>query len=140
MALVNRDKDASEQRETYVTNVAPTITGGTYLLCQVAFPCQLVAVNHAAVGLSGAPNHSLWLNRFVVGAGITTIVFGNSLVVSAMGTSGPQSFSLPLAATFPLQAGDVLLLSTAAANTNAASVQVTAVVKALQDIKTHFGV
>lgn len=140
MAIVNRELDSTQQRDSYVSTVAPTATGLTYLLMTVPYPATLVAVTQAAVGLSGSPNHSLWLNRFVVGSGITTISFGNSFVVTANGTSGPQSFSLPLAATFPLAAGDVLLLSTAAANTNAASVTVTTVIKALQDIKSHFGV
>lgn len=140
MAIVNRDLDSSQQRETYVSTIAPTATGLTYLLAVVPFPAQLIAVQQTAVGLSGAPNHSLWLNRFVVGSGITTMIFGNSIVVTANGTSGPQGFSLATAASFLLQAGDVLLLSTAAANTAAASVAVTTVVKALQDYKTSFGV
>lgn len=140
MAIINRDLDSSQQRDVYQATIAPTSTGLTYLLAQVAFPAQLVAMSQAAVGLSGAPNHSIWLNRFIAGAGITTMIFGNSIVVTANGTSGPQGFSLPTAASFLLQAGDVLLLSTAAANTNAASVTVTTVVRALQDYKTTFGV
>jgi hypothetical protein len=140
MAICNRDLDVSQQRQEYQATIAPTATGLTYLLAVVPYPARLVAMAQGAVGLSGAPNHSIWLNRFVVGSGITTISFGNSLVTTAMGTSGIQSFSLPLASTFPLQAGDVLLLSTAASNTSAASVCVTTVIQALQDYKTEFGV
>lgn len=139
MAIINRDLFSSQKREVFQATIAPTITAATYLLCNVPYPATLVNVVQSAVGLSGAPNHSIWLNRFVVGSGITTIIFGNSFVVSAAGTSGVQAFSLALAATFPLLANDMLILSTAAANTNAATVTVSIVIQALEDYKSTFG-
>ncbi len=140
MAIVNRDLDASQQRDIYNASLVGTITGQTYQLCVVPYPAQLVAVTQAVNGLSGSPNHSVWVQRFIPGTGLTSVNIGNSLVATTFGTSGVQGFSLPSAASFLLQANDVLLLSTAAANTASVSTTVTLVVKALQDIKTCFGV
>lgn len=139
MAIVNRDKDASEQRDIYNATLNGTITGQTYALCVVPYPGQLVAAAQAVNGLSGSPNHSLWVQRMIVGTGITTFSIGNSLVATTFGTSGAQGFSLPNGPSYLLQTNDIITLSTAAANTAATSVAVTLVIKALQDIKTHFG-
>lgn len=139
MAIVNRDLDPSQQQVVLGAQVSNTATGATYCLGIVPFPAQFMAAQQVAVGLSGAPNHSIWIQRFVVGAGVTSINIGASLVSQVFGTSGAQAFTAPGSATFLLQAGDALLLATAAANTGAAQVNVTMVLKALQDIRTHFG-
>lgn len=142
MPIVNRDLDPnSQQRDFYTARVAPTATGATYALLVVPYPAQLIAAAQTATGLSGAPNHSLFLQRFVVGAGVTSNAIGMSLVASAFATSGPQGFTvLGAGGSLLLQANDVILLATAAANTNAADVSVTLVLRALQDIKSAFGV
>lgn len=140
MAIVNRDLDPSQQRDIYNCPLVNTITGQTYNLCLVPYPGQIVAAQQAVNGLSGAPNHSLWIQRFIPGTGLTSINIGNSLVATTFGTSGSQGFSLPGAVTYPLQTNDVIMLSTAAANTAATSSTITLVIKALQDIKTVFGV
>lgn len=141
MAIVNRDLFSTQQRDSYSAALAPTVTGLTYGIMTVPYPATLIAANVAANGLSGAPNFSLWLQRFIVGTGITSIVMGTSQVITTFGTSGAIGFSLNgSGASFPLQAGDQLILSTAAANTATASTSVTLVIQALQDIKSHFGV
>jgi hypothetical protein len=153
MALVNRDKDQSEQRE-FVTAVIdrtasgvsagimnPVVaTGITYPFANVPYPASLVAIDQVTYGTSGAPAHSVWCYRFA--GGFTAFPVGTTIAATNFGTSGIQGYTLIAgsAATLPLLAGDQLVLYTQGANTAAATVQVTAVLKALQDIKTHFGV
>jgi hypothetical protein len=151
MAIVNRDLDSSQQRETYQCYVSGSAsgisagivnpgvaTGLTFPLCNIGFPAQLVAADCAAYGLSGTPVHSLWIYRFA--GGFTSIAVGQTLTITAFGTSGVLGFSLFAATTFPLQSGDQLVLYTQGSNTAVANTTVTLVVKALQDIKTNFGV
>lgn len=143
MALVNRDKDVSEQRTVVACSVRDTVVGGTYPLFIAPYACTLDAASQFAYGLSGAPNHQLNLYRFVPGAGVTNIgQLGASLVTAAYGTSGAQTFTIisGTGTTFPLQAGDAVYLTSAGANTAVQFATVHLVVKALQDIKTHYGV
>jgi len=140
MAIVNRDLDPTQQRMVYTAPLTNTITGQTYPLLVVPSPSSLVAMQQCVTGLSGAPNHSVWLQRFVAGAGVTSIVFGASMASVAFATSGGQSFTLAAGVTFQLQAGDLLMLSTAAANTASTSTVVTLVLRQLQDIVSDFGV
>ncbi len=139
MAIQNRDLDPSIRRQTLIGSVSNTATGATYCLATLPFPAQLIAASQAVVGLSGAPNHSLWIQRFIAGSGVTSIAIGASMVSVVFGTSGGQSFTISGASNL-LQTGDLLLLATAAANTGAVQATVTLVVQALQDIKTDFGV
>lgn len=141
MAIVNRDLDPSQQTATLTGTVSVAVTGATYVMAIVPYQSQLTAAQVNAIGLSGAPNLSLWVQRFVAGAGVTSVVIGQSLVAQNFSVSGGQSFAIVGAGlSFLLQAGDCLMLATAAANTAALHVQCTMVVKALQDIKTSFGV
>lgn len=140
MAIVNRDLDVTQARDVFSAAVA-VVTGQTYPLAIVPYGGQLQAAEITAVGLSGAPNFSLWLQRFVVGSGVTSIAVGNSLAVTTFGTSGALGMSiLGAASTFLLQSGDVLSLSVAGANTAATLVTVGLVVKCLQDVKTEYSV
>ena len=151
MAIINRDCDATQQRDVYTANVTGTAsgisagimnpvvaTGITYPLMTVPYPSQLVAAQSAVWGLSGAASHSLWIYRFA--GGLTTIPVGQSLAVTAYGTSGSQGFSLFAAATYLLQAGDQIVLYTQVANTAVDKTTVTLVTKKLQDYVTCFGV
>lgn len=142
MAIVNRDKDVSEQKEVVTTRIAPTVTAATYMLHVLAYPAELQAVQQAANGLSGAPFHYIDVYRFIPGAGATTITgLHASMAVTAVGTSGVQGFSLIAAGStlLQLQAKDVLVLRTAVANTAATDVTVSLVVKKLQDIVSYYG-
>lgn len=139
MAIINRDLSKSEQRHSFVEVVQNTATSSTYLICVVPFQSYLSAAAMACQGLSGSPNHSLWVQRFVAGVGVTSNVVGYSLVAQSWGTSGTQGFTVS-GTTYTLQANDVLILSTAGANTGTVSTQVTYVLQALQDIKTQLGV
>lgn len=151
MPIVNRDLDASQARETYTTVLNATAssisagilnpvvgTGATFVVANIGFPCSLVAAAEAAYTLSGTPVHSLWIYRFA--GGFTSIAIGQTMSVTAFSTSGMQGFSLFGAVTYPLLSGDQLVLYAQGANTACLTTTVTTVVKALQDIKTNFGV
>lgn len=151
MAIVNRDKDVSEQRD--VVNVAldrtasgisagimnPVVaTSSTFVLFVASRPMQLVCGAFSAYGLSSTPNYQVWVQRFA--GGITTTQVGPSVAPTAFGTSGSIAWSaLAAAVSYPLQAGDQLLLTSTGANTASATLQVSLVLKSLQDIKTDFG-
>lgn len=140
MAIVNRDLDSSQQVVNFNAVVTNTSVGGSYALAVMPSPGQLVAAGVASKGLSGAPNLSLWIERFVVGTGYTAIAIGASLVAQNFGTSGGQTFNVGAGVTWSLQAGDVISVATAGANTAAIAHTITLSVKALQDIKSQFGV
>jgi hypothetical protein len=142
MAIVNRNLGERQQRSVFSTTIESTVTGQTYVLFNVPFQSQLIAMTQSVTGLSGAPNHSIWLTRFIVGTGTTTMAIGASQVVTDYGTSGMLSFSLALNATlgFSLLSGDVICLSTAAANTAVASATINIVIRDLQDVASHYGV
>lgn len=147
MAIVNRDLDSSQQVVNFsapfqlATLAAGTVgVGLTAAVCVVPMPGQLVAAAVSCQGLSGAPNLSLWVNRFIVGTGFTSIAIGASLVAQALGTSGGQTFNVGAGVTWPLQAGDVINIVGVGANTAVAAGTVTIAIKALQDIKSQFGV
>lgn len=143
MALINRDKDASEQKADFTTTVYASTTAATYLLWQAPYPCELRNLQQAASGLSGAPFHYVDIYRFVVGAGATTIGgLHASVAVVAVGTSGSQGFSVlapSSSSLIQLQAKDWLVLRTAVANTAVASVTISGVVKKLEDIVSTYG-
>lgn len=150
MALVNRDKDTTEQREVFTAVLTSTpsgisagidspglATGSTLRICTIPYPASLVAAQNAVWGLSGTPVHSLWIYRFA--GGFTSIAVGQTMAPTAFGTSGTLGFSL-FGASWNLLSGDQLVLYTQGANSAVAEATVTCVVRALQDIKSHFGV
>jgi hypothetical protein len=153
MAIVNRSKDASEQRVVFMQNYAATATALTLTLGIVPYPCTLDEAQIAAWGLSGAPSYALAVNRFITGTGFTTIVLatGTSNIVGEFGTSGAGAFGtslfgssgMVLAASgstlLNLVANDLLTLTTGVANTAVKGLSVEVVLKPTQDIKTHFG-
>lgn len=138
MAIINRDLDSSQQSAVLSGGVQNSVTGATYSVVVVPFQSQLLAAQQVVTGLSGAPNHSLWVQRWA--GGVTSVVIGASMVSTAFATSGSQTFTIVNSGlSFLLQAGDAILLATAAANTGAAQVTVSLAIKALQDIKTSYG-
>lgn len=138
MAIVNRDCDPSQQKDVYTAPLGATVTGSTLALLTVPYPAQLVGAKQSIVGMSGAPNHSLWLVRWTA-AGTTSIIQGASMASVAFGTSGGQSFNVAGGASYLLQQGDVLYLCTAGANTATLDCNVTLVLEKQQDIVSYFG-
>lgn len=144
MAIVNRDLDSSQQVVNFNASFNVGFVGGgpaglTNTVAVIPMPGQLVGAGLACRGLSGAPNMSLWLDRFIVGTGFTSINLGASMVAQSLGTSGGQTFNVGAGVTWTLQAGDVITLVAVGANTAIQSAAVTLSVKALQDIKSQFG-
>lgn len=144
MALLNRDKDASEQR--YVFGYNSQVTVGVSGLIQLGIaPCagQLLAIASAAFGLSGSPILGVQVQRFVVGSGSTVIPVNSSSLLTAVAfsTSGVQSHALSASGTTLVQLlrGDLIQLVTSTANT-AAQYEVECVMQILQDVKSDYGV
>ena len=144
MAIVNRDKDVSEQRYVFTYNSQVTVGVSGVIQLGVA-PCaaQLLQVASAGIGLSGSPILGLQIQRFVVGSGNTVIPINGSslLTVTAYSTSGLQTHVLPTAGSTltQLQKGDLIQIVTSTAST-AAQYVMEAVIQILQDVKSDYGV
>lgn len=144
MAIVNRDKDTTEQRYLFGFN-SQVVVGVSGVVNLGIAPCaaQVLAVATAGIGLSGSPILGLQVQRFVVGAGNTVIPLNGSslLTVTAYSTSGMQTHTLTAAGTtlVGLQKGDILQVVTSGANTAAVYVH-EAVIQILQDVKSDYGV
>lgn len=143
MALVNRDKDTTEQR--FSLNWADQDVIGISLLIplgQVPCAAQFVKTVSYASGLSGSPILGLQLQRFIPGTGFTTFALnGSSLTtVAAYSTSGYQTLAVPPQGSTlgNLVAGDQLFVVTSGANT-AATYNISAVLQVLQDVKSDYG-
>ncbi len=148
MAVVNRTKDVSEQRVTFRHQWGAVATGVTGIVAQIPYPCVLEGGQIAAFGLSGAPNYTLTVNRFIAGAGATAIVVavGTSNVPSAFGTSGVaatgasgivMSWGSTLMNLLP---NDVIMYTSGVANTAVTGLAISLVVRPTQDIKVQFGI
>lgn len=144
MAIQNRDNGLSQQRDVLVSRVALPVTGESYGLITVPFPCAVQAAYFSAYGLSGAPQYNIKAHRWLGTAGATSISLGisNITVSVAVGVSGAAQGWSGLntlgSSLLQLQAGDVLVLGTAGANTGADEVAISIVVQKTQDIVQHF--
>lgn len=152
MAVVNRTLDPSEQRKVFEV-VLPKVagasftnigTGVTHILGMVPYASTLDAFQLGVFGVSGAPSYQLNVDRFIAGAGFTTIILatGTSNTPAAFGTSGVSSAVLAASGSTlrNLLANDVLVITTGGSNAAANAVVGSVVLKPLQDIKTQFGV
>ena len=146
MAIVHRTLDSSEQRKVFQVNAGAVATGVTGILCTVPYPSVFEGAAIAAFGLSGAPNYTLTVNRFVTGAGATviTIATGTSNTPAAFGTSGILPANMVIAASgstlLNLLAGDVIMYLSGVANTAVTGLSISAVIRPIQDVKKQFGI
>jgi hypothetical protein len=142
MGLQNRDKGINEQVDNWDTQTAVVGVSALIQLTNIPYSGQLLKVTTSAFGLSGSPIVGLQIQRFIVGAGLTTIpINGSSLMtVSAFSTSGLLTHSIPAPGStlVQLQAGDQLQIVTSVAS-SAATYATNAVVQCLQDFKTQYG-
>jgi hypothetical protein len=142
MGIINRDLDPTQQVETYDAETGVTGVSQLIYFGMIPYQGQIVRIASSAFGVSGTPNLGVQIQRFVTGAGLTTIpVNGSSLLaVTALSTSGIQVHSLPTygASLVQLLAGDNIQIVTSGAN-SAATYTINVVVQCLQDIKTQFG-
>jgi hypothetical protein len=138
--IVNRDLDASEQKSMLSGTIRSTVTGTSYTIAQVPFNAIVLGGFEASGGLSGTPTGHVVVNRFIAGAGETTILgLFQTHTPTAFGVSGLQGLSLIGASTVLLLAGDKLVYRAAGTNAALAETTVSVVVKALQDVRTVLG-
>jgi len=153
MAIINRDLSHSQARFLPAATITGTPSGisagvmnpgvntsATFTIANVNCPSLLKGIFESPLGVSGSPVHSVWIARFVVGSGITTINIGGSLVVTDFGTSGINSYTLAQGTTFQLANGDVLFLQTSGSNAAVATSVINVVIQAIQDIRQDFGI
>lgn len=137
MGNINRTDDVSQQKDLVQQNLLAVPTGATMLLHKAPRAQTITDAKMSAVGISGSPTATLYLQRFVVGAGLTSIAISGALAVQNVGTSGSQTFSLPAAGSSLLQlaSGDILTVITGGANSAVVEALVDVVVQNIQDYK-----
>lgn len=140
MGIVNATKDTSEKKEVVHRTFQATTTAKDLIILNAPHPLRLSEAKALAVGLSGTPTATLKLQRFVVGAGLTTISISGALTQTAIGTSGAQGFSMPASGStlLNLATGDVLVCTTGGTNAGLEQLNVAVIVEALQDIKSYY--
>jgi len=144
MAIVNRDKDASEQRDVYVVKLGGTsggasgiiAAGTTFALVPIAYPCELQSVRTYTQGASGSPILSFYKNVYVSGVGQTVYAMGVSGIplvnFASIGLQGASILPSSGSTTIQLNAGDVIIANNV---TGAATeIVVELALKKLQDI------
>lgn len=141
MGIVNRTNDISEQKES-LTVVAENVANGTDIPVKlIERACTITDAKASLLGISGAPNVLLKALRFVAGTGGSSFNIGSTFAVTAFGTSGFVSISLPAVGSslLQLQKGD-LLVAVQGGGSGAASTAtiLDIVVQNVQDIKTWF--
>lgn len=144
MALTNRDKDASEQKDViHWHSVGAVATGTTLYFGVVPAPALLQSVKVTAHGVSNAMQVALNVERFTSG-GITVIPVGiSNVVLQNMSVSGALGFSGLVAqgsSLLVLQEGDLLSGTTSVANSNALDLTLELVIKKTQDFVAYNGV
>lgn len=161
MAIVNRDKDASEQKEwlSWSSAQGAGTAGGTYgngyvatgstlyLFGPMPYPYTLMSMNAVApIGVSGAMELIPLICRPVSG-GFTNVAISISNLVIVPGisfnvTNGFGYSGLVAAGSTLLngQRGDIIAVKTAVANTAVQMLLVNAVIKKTQDIVAHNGI
>lgn len=150
MAIVNRDNDATQQKEAVhqaYKNVgvgSTVLAGGSsyWIGGPMPYPYLLESARTYVLGISGAPALRLIIDRFV--AGQTRIVCSiSNMVLTNYGTSGSFGVSglAPLGSTLLQgQAGDQLSFDVVGANTAITDITISVVVRKSQDIVSHHGV
>ncbi len=141
MGFINRTKDISEQKESLTVSVGATANGTDVPVAVIERACVITDCKATLLGISGAPNVLLKALRFVAGTGGTSFAIGSTFAVTAFGTSGYVSYSLPAAGSslLQLQKGD-LLVAVQGGGSGAASTAtiIDVVIQNVQDIKTWY--
>lgn len=148
MALVNRDKNVTEQMENFATAIVTTVAasaGQTFHVVQAPYPGLLKGIAFAANSMSGTPLVTAEIKRWS-GTGVTSILgVGGTLTLTAHGISTAyQSMSLaaPGSTLLSLQAGDVIVINQqfSGGNVSSGNMVVSVTLQATQDYKEHFGI
>lgn len=140
MAVENRDLGVGQQRDQFPQVLRTLVTGASYAVALIPYPCALQAGAVGALGLSGSPILSLNVQRLVSGGltviplGISGIVLQNANTSGFIGFSGIQTVGSSLLA---LQTGDVISASLSGANSAVDQVAVNLIVLKSQDLVSH---
>lgn len=153
MALVNRDKDVSEQKDylSYSSNSGNAgglgntalVTGMTRMISIVPYPCTIAGMAVAAQGVSTAMQVAFSRQYItsggatVVGIGISNLVLVNYASIGMYGYSGLAAAGSTL---LNCNAGDMILLTTSVANSACSDLLLSIIVKKTQEIVSYVGV
>jgi len=161
MSIFNRSKDVSEQRERFNCSFVGIGTGFSNIIATgvtlpgfvVPYPCTIDCAQIAAIGVSGSPQFTLAVNRFIAGTGFTTWVLttGASNIPAAYGTSGAGAFGASVFGSSGmlltnasgstlnnLMANDLLTITTGGSNSAVTSFSLSVVLKPIQDVKINY--
>ena len=153
MGILSRTKDASEQKETLSGSYSTVATGVTLPIAVVPYACNVVGAQIAAVGISGSPQYTVAVNRFIAGTGFTTWVLttGASNIPASYGTSGAGVFGASafgasgmlltnaVGSTLnQLIANDLLTVTSGGSNAAVVSLALSVVVQPIQDVRVRF--
>lgn len=142
MAIVNRDKDASEQLYVIQNAYGAVATGVSAWVGVVPSAGQILELKISGRGLSATPVYQLALHRWTT-AGKTGIALGGGLTLTgAFGLSGGVIGTTYAAASSlaAVQAGDLLTINSSGADTAVTDLVVAVVLKATEDIKKSFDI
>jgi hypothetical protein len=170
MAILNRDLDGSQQRDWITWNSQGLSFGASYgapgglgaggvgtgitlfLSGPMPYPYVLQSVNGMAVGTSGAPQLAFSILRPIASAAMTAIPVSISNMVicsgqsflgfgaSAVGFLGYSGLAATGSTLLLGQRGDMIIASTAVANTACTVLTVNLVVQKIQDTLSMDGV
>lgn len=141
MGIINRTNDVSEQKESIKITAALPVNGSEYISAPLERAVTITDCKTSLLGISGAPTVFLRGLRFIAGTGGSSFAIGSSFAVTAFGTSGYMSYSLPATGStlLNLQKGDcVVVVMGGGTGAAATSVTVDLVVQNIQDIKTWY--
>lgn len=140
MAIVNRDKDSSEQVYVVAARLGDVATGVSSFIQMVPSVGNIQSWAVSGKGLSGAPVYQLAVARWT-SAGITAFALGSAITLAgAFGLSGGVLGATFNTGSYAAQEGDMLVLNSSGANTASQHLVVSVVIKATQDIKKSFGI
>lgn len=141
MAIVNRDKDSTEQKEVGQCNLGAVATGATRFVHIAAYPFTLESVRVAAAGVSNAMQVAF---EKITGSGSSGVPIGiSNLILQNRSTSGIVGFSglaAPGSTLLAFSTGDALQVITSVSNGNATELLLEYAIKKTQDIVSYNGV
>lgn len=146
MAICNRDKDVSEQKDAlYFRSIAEHVTGASVLCAgPLPYPCTLQSVRVAMFGASTATAVQIQFQAVRFAGGLTTINLGISNMlpglVSLSGLIGFSGLAAVGSSLLSLQAGDILSFTVAGTNASITNILIDWAVKKTQDIVSYNGV
>lgn len=141
MGIINRTLDASEQKEAVQVTVLNPVNASEVILAPAERAQTITDVKVSLLGISGAPTVFLRGLRFIAGTGGSSFAIGSSFAVTAFGTSGALSYSLPASGStlLNLQKGDCIALVFGGGTGAACTTATVEIVKQnIQDIKTWY--